>query len=70
MLVIAWFDPLLSGDTENEMPQEEEAVTLQFWLWQSESDPFESDPLRVTRPLHPYVRSPNYGLTRHWASIP
>ena len=52
------------------MAQEEEAVTLQFWLWQSESDPFESDPLRVTRPLHPYVRSPNYGLTRHWASIP
>ena len=49
---------------------EEETVTLQFWLWQSESDPFESDPLRVTLPLRPYVRSPNYGLTRHWASIP
>ena len=30
MLVIFWFNPSLSGDTENEMAQEEEAVTLQF----------------------------------------
>ena len=30
LLVIFWFDPSLSGDTENEMAQEEEAVTSQF----------------------------------------
>ena len=30
MLVIVWFDPSLSCDTEEKMAQEEEAVTLQF----------------------------------------